>query len=78
MIAQVAAHIDRLKERFGSFVHAPHRLQFNPSDPKQVQVLLPDYKGPPLAVIHNFQQTADSIHHKESISGELMIACYFV
>ncbi|XP_047736969.1 uncharacterized protein LOC108677761 isoform X2 [Hyalella azteca] len=51
-MTEVKAHIECLKKRFGSFVYAPHKLPFSPSDPQQVQVLLPLYKGPPLALLH--------------------------
>lgn len=39
-------HIKKLKERFGKFKYAPHRLPFNPYDKEQIKLLLPLYKGP--------------------------------
>ena len=67
---QVRAHIERLRSRFGDFVYAPHRLGFNPSDPQQVGVLLPLYKGPPLAAIHALPSHQSKLQ-QEPISGEM-------
>ena len=43
---QVNEHIAKLREKFGKFKYAPHRIQFNPSDPDQIKIMLPNYKGP--------------------------------
>ncbi|XP_071531860.1 uncharacterized protein Zmynd8 isoform X3 [Panulirus ornatus] len=45
-LQEVNEHIAKLRERFGKFKYAPHRVQFNPLDPEQIKVMLPNYKGP--------------------------------
>jgi len=69
-MTEVRTHIESLKARFGSFVYAPHKLHFNPSDPQQVQVLLPSYEGPPLALVHSLKEDGDQ--EQENVSGEFV------
>ncbi|XP_069960221.1 MYND-type zinc finger-containing chromatin reader ZMYND8-like isoform X4 [Cherax quadricarinatus] len=45
-LQEVNEHIVKLRERFGRFKYAPHRVQFNPADPDQIKIMLPNYKGP--------------------------------
>ncbi|XP_045599040.2 uncharacterized protein [Procambarus clarkii] len=45
-LQEVNEHIVKLRERFGRFKYAPHRVQFNPTDPDQIKIMLPNYKGP--------------------------------
>ncbi|XP_064116215.1 LOW QUALITY PROTEIN: MYND-type zinc finger-containing chromatin reader ZMYND8-like [Macrobrachium nipponense] len=50
-LQEVNDHITKLRERFGKFKYAPHRVQFNPLDQDQIKIMLPNYKGPvPLRV----------------------------
>ncbi|CAL4136566.1 unnamed protein product, partial [Meganyctiphanes norvegica] len=44
-LQEVSEHIVKLRERFGKFRYAPHRLHYNPNDPEQIKVILPNYKG---------------------------------
>ncbi|XP_068244518.1 MYND-type zinc finger-containing chromatin reader ZMYND8 isoform X2 [Palaemon carinicauda] len=45
-LQEVNDHITKLRERFGKFKYAPHRVQFNPLDQDQIKIMLPNYKGP--------------------------------
>jgi len=44
-LQEVNEHIVKLRERFGKFRYAPHRLPYNPNDPDQIKAILPNYKG---------------------------------
>ncbi|KAK4310909.1 hypothetical protein Pmani_017564 [Petrolisthes manimaculis] len=45
-LQEVNEHIYKLREKFGMFKYAPHRVQFNPSDSEQIKIMLPNYKRP--------------------------------
>ncbi|ROT65440.1 protein kinase C-binding protein 1 [Penaeus vannamei] len=45
-LQEVNEHIVKLRERFGRFKYAPHRVQFNPLDADQIKIMLPNYKTP--------------------------------
>ncbi|XP_028981771.1 uncharacterized protein LOC114841076 [Diachasma alloeum] len=45
-LREISIHIKRLGETFGRFEHAPPKTPFNPFDPRQITILLPDYEPP--------------------------------